>query len=242
MRISADTGMINRAALAAAIGLLAACTNTIPPRDPEYAATRPPVPAASMVEATGSIYQAANGLDLFADPRARHVGDVLTIHLVESTNASKSASTNTAKKTDVQIADPLLFGTSVVWNAPQRAPFANKQNLNLSATLNSNQEFKGDAGSSQKNSLTGDISVTVAEVLSNGNLVVRGEKQIGINQGSEQVQLSGIVRPQDIQSDNSVVSTQVADARISYGGKGALADANQHGWLTRFFLSPWWPF
>ena len=231
-----------RGALWAGIALLAACTNTIPPRDPEYAATRPAAPATSMVEATGSIYQAGNGLSLFEDPKARRVGDVLTIHLVESTNASKSASTSTKKQDNVQIADPMLFGTSVVWNAPQRAPFANKQNLNLSATLNSDQQFKGDAGSSQKNSLTGDLSVTVAEVLANGNLVVRGEKQIGINQGSEQVQLSGIVRPQDIQADNSVLSTQVADARISYGGKGALADANSHGWLTRFFLSPWWPF
>lgn len=234
--------MLCRAALAGAVALLAACSNTIPARDPEFAATRPPAPAASMVEATGSIYQAANGISLFEDPRARRVGDVLTIHLVESTNASKSATTNTKKQDTVDIANPSLFGTTVQWNAPARSPFVNRSNLNLGASLSSDQEFKGDAGSSQKNSLTGSVSVTVAEVLANGNLVVRGEKQIVINQGSEHVQLTGIVRPQDIQPDNSVLSTQVADARISYGGRGALADANQHGWLTRFFNSPWWPF
>jgi len=82
----------------------------------------------------------------------------------------------------------------------------------------------------------------VTEVLANGNLLVRGEKLIGINQGHEYVRLSGIVRAQDIQPDNSVLSTQVADAQISYGGKGALADSNEHGWLTRFFVSSWWPF
>lgn len=231
-----------RHVLLLALGMLLTACGGLPARDPEYAAARPAAPAVAAVEASGSIYQAANGMALFEDPRARRVGDMLTIRLVESTNASKSASTNTKKQDTADIANPSLFGTSVQWNAPARSPFVNRSNLNLGASLSSDQEFKGDAGSSQKNSLTGNITVTVAEVLANGNLMVRGEKVIAINQGSEYVRLTGIVRPQDILPDNSVLSTQVADARISYGGKGALADANAHGWLTRFFLSPWWPF
>lgn len=224
-----------------ALAALASACNRLPARDPEYASVRPPQPVPA-AEAGGGLLWANQGLSLFADPRARRVGDIVVVRLVENTNATKSASTTTKKENAVDIADPNLFGTTVVWDASSRLPFANSTGLNLSANLSSNQDFKGDAGSSQKNSLVGSISVTVIEVLANGNMVVRGEKQIGINQGSEYVRLSGVIRPQDVLPDNSVLSTQVADAQISYRGKGALADANQHGWLTRFFLSPWWPF
>jgi len=226
-------------ALALAV-LLSAC-NSMPERDPAYAGARPVSPAAN-AEVTGSLYQVSTGMVLYEDPRARRIGDILIIKLVENTNATKSASTNTKKENAINIINPSLFGTSVEWDAPKRAPLARTTNLDLSATLNSNQDFKGNGGSSQKNSLFGSVSVTVTEVLANGNLLVRGEKLIGINQGHEYVRLSGIVRAQDIQPDNSVLSTQVADAQISYGGKGALADSNEHGWLTRFFLSSWWPF
>lgn len=227
-------GVLGLAALAAA------CTG-LPARDPAYAPVRPPEPVA-VAEPTGSLYQPNQGLALFADPRARRVGDILVVRLVENTNATKSASTTTKKENAVDIANPNLFGTGVVWDASRRLPLASSTGLDLSANLSSSSDFNGDGGSSQKNSLLGSISVTVVEVQSNGNLVVRGEKQIGINQGSEYVRLAGIVRPQDVLPDNSVLSTQVADARISYRGKGALADANANGWLGRFFLSPWWPF
>lgn len=221
--------------------LLTACHVLPPARDPAYAATRPPVPAVP-AEPSGSLFVASTSLTLFEDTRPRRVGDILTVKLVEATNATKSASTNSKKEAATNMANPSLFGTSLQWNAPPRSPFVNRNNLDLSAALSSSQEFKGDGGSSQKNSLTGSITVTIAEVLANGNLVVRGEKLITINQGHEHVRLAGIVRPQDIQTDNSVLSTQVADAQITYGGQGALADSNSHGWLTRFFNSPWWPF
>jgi flagellar L-ring protein precursor FlgH len=230
-----------RLALVLGAGFLTACHVLPPSRDPDYAATRPPVPAAP-AQPSGSIYLAATGMTLFEDTRPRRVGDILTVKLVEATNATKSASTNSKKEASTAMTNPALFGTSVIWNAPPRAPFANTSNLDLSASLSSDQEFKGEGGSSQKNSLTGSITVTIAEVLPNGNLVVRGEKLITINQGHEHVRLAGIVRPQDIQADNSVLSTLIADARITYGGQGALADANSPGWLSRFFNSPWWPF
>ncbi len=230
-----------RGTLAIAIAVLLSACNSMPERDPAYAGTRPLSPAAN-AEVTGSLYHVSTGIVLYEDPRARRVGDILIIKLVESTNATKSASTNTKKENAVSIVNPSLFGTSVEYDVSRHAPLTRTTNLDLSATLNSNQDFKGNGGSSQKNSLSGSISVTVTEVLSNGNLLVRGEKLIGINQGHEFVRLSGVVRAQDIQPDNSVLSTQVADAQISYGGKGALADSNGHGWLTRFFLSSWWPF
>ena len=227
--------------LALAIGVLLSACNSMPDRDPAYAGVRPVSPAAD-AEVTGSLYHVSTGIVLYEDPRARRIGDILIIKLVESTNATKTASTNTKKENAVSIANPGLFGTTAQWNAPIRSPLVNTKNLDLSASLSSSQDFKGGADSSQNNSLSGSISVTVTEVLTNGNLMVRGEKLIGINQGHEFVRLSGIVRAQDIQPDNSVLSTQVADAQISYGGKGALADSNEHGWLTRFFQSSWWPF
>lgn len=227
--------------LAMAIAVLLSACHSLPERDPAYAGARPASPAAN-AEVTGSLYHVSTGIVLYEDPRARRVGDILIIKLVESTNATKSASTNTKKENAVSIANPTLFGSNVEFDVSRRLPLANTTNVGLGATLSSNQDFKGDGGSSQKNSLSGSISVTVTEVLTNGNLLVRGEKLIGINQGHEFVRLSGIVRAQDVQPDNSVLSTQVADAQISYGGKGALADSNGHGWLSRFFLSSWWPF
>jgi flagellar L-ring protein precursor FlgH len=108
--------------------------------------------------------------------------------------------------------------------------------------LDGERTFDGNGSSSQSNQLTGQITVTVAQRLSNGNLMVRGEKWLTINQGQELVRIAGIVRPQDIGQDNTVPSTRVADARISYTGRGTLADANTRGWLSRFFNSKWMPF
>ena len=101
--------------------------------------------------------------------------------------------------------------------------------------LENETEFDGEGASSQSNRLQGDITVTVAQRLPNGNLLVRGQKWIAINQGKEYVRIQGIVRPIDIDPDNSISSLKVADARISYGGTGALADANRPGLLSRFF-------
>ncbi|WP_313327993.1 flagellar basal body L-ring protein FlgH, partial [Stutzerimonas balearica] len=98
----------------------------------------------------------------------------------------------------------------------------------------------GQAG--QSNSLSGSITVTVSEVLPNGILAVRGEKWLTLNTGDELVRIAGLVRSDDISTDNTVSSMRVADARITYSGTGAFADASQPGWLSRFFVSPLWPF
>jgi flagellar L-ring protein precursor FlgH len=208
---------------------LSACV-TAPP-EPDYTATPPaPMPAASA--SNGSIYQAGHDIALFENSVARRVGDTLTVKLSERTNASKSSSTSTKKSTSATLPGPTVAGRPVTVNGVEV----------LSMGIDNEAEFDGEGGSSQSNRLEGDISVTVAERLPNGNLLVRGQKWIAINQGQEYVRIQGIVRPIDIDPDNSISSLKVADARISYGAKGALADANKPGLLARFFNLPWMPF
>jgi len=180
----------------------------------------------------GAIYQVGRDVALFENPVARHIGDTVTITLNESTQAKKSATTNTAKSTNQTLPGISVLGKAVTI----------KGNPITSASIDDSSKFAGEGDSAQSNSLTGFITCTVTRVLPNGNLFIRGEKWIGINQGSEYVRLSGVVRPIDIAPDNSVPSLKVGAANISYGGKGALADANNQGWLSRFFNSPWTPF
>ena len=199
--------------------------------DEEYAATWPE-PAAETQVANGAIYQAGHDISLFENATARRVGDTLTIRLDESTNASKSSSTSTKKSTNVDYSGPTIAGRTVTANGVEV----------LGANIDNESEFDGEADSRQSNRLTGQITVTVAQRLANGNLLVRGQKWVAINQGKEYVRVQGIVRPIDIDPDNSITSLKIADAMIAYGAKGALADANRPGLLARFFNLPWLPF
>ena len=216
---------------AAALLALAGCAMQPSHDDTAWAPTLPEQPQVAAAPADGAIYHDAQGMELFADPRAHRAGDILTIVLVESTQASKKASTSTSKKDKADVAAPTIMGKDLTINGNP-----------LSVGLDSERNFDGSGSSSQSNQLTGQITVTVAQRLSNGNLIVRGEKWLTINQGQELVRIAGIVRPQDIGQDNTVASTRVADARISYTGRGTLADANTRGWLSRFFNSKWMPF
>jgi flagellar L-ring protein precursor FlgH len=180
----------------------------------------------------GAIYQVGRDVALFENPIARHVGDVVTIVLSETTNAQKSATTTTQKSTSDTLPGMSLFGSPVTIHGAQV----------LSGNINDASKFSGEGTSAQSNSLTGNITATIAKVLPNGNLYIKGEKKIWINQGQESVLLSGVIRPIDVAPDNTVPSSRVASARISYGGKGAINDANTSGWLSRFFNSPWTPF
>ncbi len=182
--------------------------------------------------ANGSIYHISNNRFLFEDLKARRVGDLITVILDESTNAAKTASTNTSKDAEVEIPGATLLGLPVTHNG--RAITNN--------SLTSNSSFAGAGDSSQSNSLSGNITVTISQVLSNGNMLIKGEKLLTLNNGSEVVRISGIVRPSDIAPDNTIVSTQIANANITYSGNGAVADSNRQGWVTRFFNSPFWPF
>lgn len=180
----------------------------------------------------GAIYQVGRDVALFENPIARHVGDVVTIVLSEATNAQKSATTTTQKSTTDTLPGMSLFGSPVTIHGSSV----------LSANVNDANKFDGEGNSAQSNSLTGYITATVAKVLPNGNLYVKGQKKIWINQGMENVLLSGVIRPIDLAPDNSIPSSRVANARITYDGRGAIADANAAGWISRFFNSPWTPF
>jgi flagellar L-ring protein precursor FlgH len=189
----------------------------------------PPLTYAPAPATSGAIYQPARNLTLFDDVTARRVGDTVTILLAERTQASKSASTDAKKDSSIDTGIPILGGGSVTLNGDEI----------LSNKWETEQDFSGKGSSSQSNQLNGSITVTVAEVYPNGNLLVRGEKWLTLNQGEEFVQISGIIRPVDIESNNSIPSFKVADARITYGGSGAINDANRPGFLARFFMKLW---
>jgi len=220
--------------------MLAGC-NTPPKRDPAYAPVRPPVPAASP-DSNGAIFHAGYEVSWFEDLRARRVGDMITIKLVEQMKANKQAKTDVSKDDSTSIANPTILGSTPQFNAPGFIPLASNTDNNLAFNLESSSAFAGDGKSQQSNFLEGDITVTVIDVLPNGYLMVRGEKRIGINQGNEYIRLSGVVRPADVDSTNTVLSTRLADPTIVYVGDGAVADANAMGWLARFFVSALFPF
>jgi flagellar L-ring protein FlgH len=216
--------------LLAGLALIAGCSTFHDPSPVEnWGPTTPVAPIET--NSAGAIYN-AGALELFSDLRARKVGDVLTIVLNEQTDASKQSSTTTSKSADLTTGIPLFGGTPVTHNG----------NEIFSNELSGDRNFSGSADTSQSNQLDGSITVTVAERLANGNLLVKGEKWISINQGREYIRISGIVRPIDIGPNNVISSTKVADARIAYSENGALADSNRPGWLSRFFSSRWFPF
>lgn len=226
------------------LAVLSGCSST-PKHDPEFSPTMPVVDYRSLEEhevATGGIYKAGQEIILFEDMKARRIGDTITIRLAEKTNASKSASTDASRTQDTTLANPTIYGTTPQFNAPGFVPLASNRGNSLETSLSSDQSFTGSGKSSQSNSLTGDITVTVSDVLPNGNLVVRGEKRFNFNQGNEYVKIAGIVRPYDIGPDNTVLSTKLADATIMYNGDGMIADANKMGWLARFFIGVFSPF
>lgn len=207
--------------------LLAACASPEPIGD--WSASLPPdQPEPEPVRANGAIYQTGSSIALFEDVKARRVGDTLTIELVERTTATTSSSTSTQKDTTAEITNPTVFGKEIT----------NKGVPLFQGNIGSAQEFEGEGNSNQSNRLDGNITVTVHRRLPNGNLYVRGQKWITINQGREYIRVAGIVRPADISPGNTVPSWKLADAQIEYSGTGALADANRQGILARFFMLP----
>ncbi len=186
-----------------------------------------PTPASA-----GSLYQVSHNLSLFGDRRAGRVGDVITITLEEQTRSSKSAETSIRKETSNELLNPKVFGSVIRGSGGD----------NIFNSLESGTEFTGEGESDQSNSLTGTITAVVAKVLPNGLLLVQGEKWFQLNRGEEYVRISGLVRAEDINSDNSVSSQRLADARIAYSGTGEVAQANEAGWLTRFFVGTLNPF
>ena len=222
--------------------ILTACVNNQAKRDPAYAAVRPVAVATPQEKNDGAIFDTRKNISLFEDYRARRVGDILTVRLDEKTEAEKETETKISKSNNNSITNPTLFGTTPEFDLPGLLPLANNKDNDLAFSLGSTHDFKGGGDSDQSNKLTGDISVSVVEVLPNGNMVIRGEKVITINQGNEYIRISGMISPRDIDADNTVSSKRIADAQIAYVGDGPTNDANVVGWLGRFFLSSLMPF
>ncbi len=194
----------------------------------------PPYPAepAYTPPTSGAIYNDGAEVRLFEDRKASRVGDILTVSLREQTNASKNSQTATAKTTEASLGNPTVFGRAL---SKDGTPL-------FDGSLSGESSFDGAGSSSQSNSLLGDITVTVVQRLPNGNLRIRGEKWVTLNQGREFIRLSGIIRPDDIEPDNSLQSYRIADAQITYSSKGVLAAANRMGPISRFFNSVFHPY
>lgn len=178
---------------------------------------------------SGSIYSESNAISLYSDIKAYRVGDIVHVVLKEKTNASKNAKNNLNSTTD--ISSPSGLDTGVIG-----VPLGER----LDTALQSKKLFNGKSDSEQKNNIEGSISVNVVQVLNNGNLVVRGEKWITINDDQEFIRLTGIIRTEDISRDNKIDSTKIANARIEYSGSGSFHESQTTGWLSRFFMGKWW--
>ena len=218
--------MIRSSLAATIIGLvLAGCASRAPIA---AAPDEDPVPVARTAQrgVSGGVFS-SDALSLTSDARAYRVGDVVTVILQETTQASKRAGTSFNKGSSASVAPLGALGKTF-----------GKTGLDISA----DRSFNGDSTSTQQNALSGALTVIVQEVLPNGLLRVSGEKNMTLNQGEEFLRLKGYIRAADVDADNQVSSLRVANARIAYSAKGVLADANSPGWLTRFFTGPLMPF
>jgi flagellar L-ring protein precursor FlgH len=211
---------------ALAVALFAGCAWNTPPATTHQPMTARPAPLPERTSNPGAIYQPETArLALFQDTRARWVGDTITIVLEEKNTASKKSSGTADRKGSTKLSVPTY----------SKLPGGGLQGIEVEASANTTFEGKGDAASN--NAFTGRLAVTVIEVYENGNLLVSGEKQVTINQGTEFIRFSGVVNPAYIRPDNSVSSTRVADARLEYRGTGIASEAQTMGWLSRLFMS-----
>ena len=222
---------MKRIALAAGMAaslVLTGCASRVPLNTPAPVDDALALPKAQAARAgVGGGVFSADTVSLTSDARAFRVGDVVTVLLQETTQASKKAGTSFSKGSSASVNPIGALGKTF-----------GRTGLSVSG----DRSFTGDATSTQQNALTGAVTVIVQEVLPNGLLRVAGEKRLQLNQGEEYVRIKGYLRAADIDNENQVSSLRVANARIAYSGQGSLADANTPGWLTRFFTGPFMPF
>ncbi|QMV15164.1 flagellar basal body L-ring protein FlgH [Vibrio spartinae] len=207
-------------------GLLDGLTRRADPvaDDPAWAPIHPNHRPKHYAAETGSLFNLSAATSLYNDSKPRQVGDIITVTLNESTKAAKSADADLSKKNDASM-DPLEVGGQEMKIG----------DYNFSYKLGNDNKFSGSAAANQSNSISGSITVEVIDVLANGNLVIRGEKWLTLNTGDEYIRLSGTVRPDDIDFDNTISSNRISNARIQYSGTGNNQDMQEPGFLARFF-------
>ncbi|MGF1749514.1 flagellar basal body L-ring protein FlgH [Vibrio cionasavignyae] len=192
--------------------------------DPAWAPIHPKNKPEHYAAATGSLFNTDYSRDWYDDSKPRGLGDIITVTLDEATKAAKSSDADLSKANDSTM-DPLEVGGRPV----------TINDYDFSYALKNDNSFKGNASANQSNSLSGSITVEVIEVLANGNLIIRGEKWLTLNTGDEYIRLSGTIRPDDIEFDNTIASNRISNARIQYSGTGTQQDMQEPGFLARFF-------
>ena len=229
MRTRPTPSLLSAASLGL-LGVLALLTGCATPYPVPEVAVAPgadtrPLPVAPVAVNNGAIYQANQYRPLFEDHRARLVGDVVNVSIVEKVSASQRSTSTINKSGSVEAgitALPMLKASSLT---------------RTSASASGNNDFQGKGSTENTNDFSGVITAVVTEVLPNGHLVISGEKQIGVNQNVDVLRFSGQVDPRSIQPGNTVASAQIANVRVEHRGRGAQADAQGIGWLQRFFLN-----
>lgn len=236
MKSKNTLNIIKLSAVSLLIIVTTACSNTVElskalPNDPDFAPIMPEEEEERIVP-SGSLFKPNYVNNIYSDSKAHRVGDIISVILSEKTQAKKNAKTELSKENEFKLgAVNGLGGVPVTVNGDS-----------LQFGVNQESEFTGDSKADQGNSLNGNISVHVLKVLPNGNLMIRGEKWLTLNNGDEYIRLTGVIRSKDINSNNTILSNKVANARIQYAGTGSFADTNEQGWLTSFFNGRWWPF
>jgi len=224
--------------LLAGLATLSGCAGTSPQAQvmPERY-TLPETTPSPAPQQEGTIYAASSGLDLYADSRARKIGDIVLVRIVETSTGTKEANTKTERSSTVTGGVASLFGFET-WLADRNQRY-NPSLTSIQAGLTN--DFEGKGKTNRKSNVAATISARVTDITSDGNLNIRGYQEVKVNNETQHIILSGIIRPIDISQDNSVLSSHVADARIEYSGQGALSDKQQPGWLARA-LDSVWPF
>ncbi len=193
---------------------------------PRYERTRPP---------EGSLYN-DEAMNLYRDNRAQNVGDIIMVHIVETSSGSKRAETTTERESDISGDITSLFSFDK-WMLLKNNDVSGARTLEASLT----NDFEGTGETSRESTMTATISARVIDKTMNGNLKIRGYRKITVNNETQHIILSGLVRPEDVSPNNTIQSSQLADASIDYIGTGALAEKQQPGWFARG-VDILWPF
>lgn len=192
-------------------------------------------PVAAEPRDEGSLYSEGSSINFYRDIKAYRAGDIVTVNIVETSQASKQAATQLGRESELSAGISGLFGFQA------EIPHNNKVAFDPTSLLGAkySSSFKGSGTTSRRESMTAQISARVIQVLNNGDLVIRGSREITVNYEKQYIILEGIIRPTDITSNNTILSSYIADARIQYTGKGVLTAKQRPGWLSRLITNVW---
>ncbi|MGB1270889.1 MAG: flagellar basal body L-ring protein FlgH [Endozoicomonas sp.] len=184
---------------------------------------------------TGSLFNPRYSSLMVSDRRAYRLGDILTVVLEGNTDIKMGGGSNVVKNNTISIPDPTILGRSSASLLPGSGN-------SLAFDIQPSRDYGGTTSANRTNELKGNVAVRVVEVLNNGTLRIEGDKWLTINSNRERIRISGLVRPEDVSTDNTVSSNRLAEAKVDYVALGINADAHKPGWLTRMLNSPWFPF